>query len=581
MKLSWFIYIFLAFQTIKPCAVFGQFDKKFHKRSVVNKKEKWKPGKLNDTRHVVDSFFYENGAIKEVAESIIKREKFRVVDSISVNQRKQWSKNGELMLVEYFDTKTGTIKRIESNYPPNKNLIQNGSFEQHTDIHCHKTTKGPIDQPATHRNTIISIIKKDTIHVINDQKGTTKYILNTEETKSNDETGFYRKVESYVLIETNGRITDSIYVRPLHLSLHDLWSLPTSAKHECNYNTTTIQVNGWNSVGRAYPNIFDFEKRGPWHPLTGLADSVFHFSPAEGNHFVKLAASAYSGVICNPLMDHPLLQTSLNATLDKGKKYQLEFWLWKPKAYQIKQSLQVCFTQEPVTINNYREFALKTFTLPAFNDSIIQQWQKVTLTFETLEFARYMTIGFFDEVLGYFKPEIDKGPYLSEQCFVDGFILTEVEFIKKALPLFYIAEVDQLTSAKKQGKSQTIVFNDQKIEQNKPVVLENINFNVDSHVLLPESINGLQDLILILETYPNIRIEIIGHTDNSVTEAYNQELSEKRAETVVQHLIEKGIAAHRLSWKGFGNKFPVASNEAVDGQEKNRRVEFIYVNENQ
>jgi outer membrane protein OmpA-like peptidoglycan-associated protein len=580
MRLSWLIMLFLVLHLLNPNSIFGQSDHELHKRSVIGKTETWKKGQIDDTRHVVDSFFYEDGALKEVTESMIKRVKFRVVDSVSVNQRKQWSRDGELMLVEHFDKNTGNIKKINSNYPPNKNLIRNGSFEQHTDIPCHKFSRYFFFPPATH-NTIVSNIKKDTVHVIKDQNGTTLHILTTEETQSEDESNLGRQVLSYVFIETNGRITDSIFVRVLHKSHYG--PQPTPFKHECNYDTAKVHVSGWNSVGRVYPKIFDFEKRAPWHPLQGLADSVFQFTPAEGNHFISLSGCSYYGVFCqstytcNPWMHHPLLQTPLNATLEKGKKYQLEFWLWKPKTYPIKQSLQVCFTKEPVTTKNFRASGMEAFKLPAFNDSVTHQWQKVFLIFEALEFARYMTIGFFNGSPTISKTDANKAPHFSPRCFVDGFILTEVESIEKAFPLFYTSEVDPLTVDNGQVEEPPIVFSNQQIEQNQPIILENIHFNYDSHVLLPESKNGLQKLISLMEAYPNIRIEIIGHTDNSGTEEYNQNLSEKRAEAVVLHLIEKGIPPQRLTWKGCGSKFPVSSNATENGSEQNRRVEFMYM----
>ena len=69
-------------------------------------------------------------------------------------------------------------------------------------------------------------------------------------------------------------------------------------------------------------------------------------------------------------------------------------------------------------------------------------------------------------------------------------------------------------------------------------------------------------------------IEISGHTDNVGSAAYNQNLSEARAKSVVDYLIKHGIAANRLHFKGHGFEQPIATNDTEEGRAKNRRTEF-------
>jgi outer membrane protein OmpA-like peptidoglycan-associated protein len=71
-----------------------------------------------------------------------------------------------------------------------------------------------------------------------------------------------------------------------------------------------------------------------------------------------------------------------------------------------------------------------------------------------------------------------------------------------------------------------------------------------------------------------LKLEVQGHTDNVGGEAYNQQLSEARSKSVVGWLVEHGVAANRLSFKGFGKTRPVASNDNDEGRAKNRRVEI-------
>ena len=71
-----------------------------------------------------------------------------------------------------------------------------------------------------------------------------------------------------------------------------------------------------------------------------------------------------------------------------------------------------------------------------------------------------------------------------------------------------------------------------------------------------------------------MKIEIGGHTDNKGTSEYNKSLSHNRAKAVYEYLIEKGIAANRLSYKGYGESKPIDTNETDEGRANNRRTEF-------
>lgn len=104
--------------------------------------------------------------------------------------------------------------------------------------------------------------------------------------------------------------------------------------------------------------------------------------------------------------------------------------------------------------------------------------------------------------------------------------------------------------------------------------LENIFFDFDKYELKPESKTELSKVIQFLQSNPNIKIEIAGYTDNKGTYSYNLDLSENRAKAVFDFLIENGISSYRISYKGYGQADPVASNENERGRAKNRRIEF-------
>jgi outer membrane protein OmpA-like peptidoglycan-associated protein len=103
---------------------------------------------------------------------------------------------------------------------------------------------------------------------------------------------------------------------------------------------------------------------------------------------------------------------------------------------------------------------------------------------------------------------------------------------------------------------------------------EKLLFEVDSAILKPTAIDGLTEVAGVLNRYPETKIMVRGYTDSTGSEAYNQELSERRAQSVGNFLISKGVDATRITMLGFGEQFPVASNDTTEGRQKNRRVEL-------
>jgi len=106
------------------------------------------------------------------------------------------------------------------------------------------------------------------------------------------------------------------------------------------------------------------------------------------------------------------------------------------------------------------------------------------------------------------------------------------------------------------------------------IVLRNILYETDKYNLLPESFTELDVLVHFLKDNPGIRIEIGGHTDDEGTEEYNLDLSDRRAGTVYEYLIIKGISEERLTYKGFGESQPVSPNDVPEGRALNRRTEI-------
>lgn len=117
---------------------------------------------------------------------------------------------------------------------------------------------------------------------------------------------------------------------------------------------------------------------------------------------------------------------------------------------------------------------------------------------------------------------------------------------------------------------------DQAIARTGKVAVYGLLFDYDKAVLKPESKPTLDEIAKLLKSKPELRLNVVGHTDNRGTAEYNLDLSSRRAQSVVTALMQDyAIAADRLTASGAGLTMPVASNDTDEGRAKNRRVELV------
>ena len=115
------------------------------------------------------------------------------------------------------------------------------------------------------------------------------------------------------------------------------------------------------------------------------------------------------------------------------------------------------------------------------------------------------------------------------------------------------------------------------IEVGQSIDIEHIYFETGRDELKPESYRSLAALVQFLNEYPNVRVEIGGHTDNTGSLSVNQRLSEERARAVAEYGIKQGLPPERIVSKGYWFTKPKASNRSEEGRAKNRRVDFTIV----
>jgi outer membrane protein OmpA-like peptidoglycan-associated protein len=134
------------------------------------------------------------------------------------------------------------------------------------------------------------------------------------------------------------------------------------------------------------------------------------------------------------------------------------------------------------------------------------------------------------------------------------------------------AEVDELLSQLSDLKAR-------QTERGIVLTMGDVLFAFDKATLSLEAFRNVDKLTDFLQKHPNRSVLIEGHTDSVGSEEYNLDLSEKRAEAVKNQLVAKGVGKGRIATKGYGKKYPVASNDTSDGRQLNRRVEVVVLNE--
>ncbi|WP_333820940.1 OmpA family protein [Ohtaekwangia sp.] len=173
---------------------------------------------------------------------------------------------------------------------------------------------------------------------------------------------------------------------------------------------------------------------------------------------------------------------------------------------------------------------------------------------------KVVTKMYSDPKTGEFEITIPHGGNYGVSTERDGYLFNSINF---SLPEF--AEYQEIDT-------HIIMV---KAEVGSKVVLKNIFFDIGKSDLKPESIAEVENIKELLITNPNLNVQINGHTDNTGNAETNKVLSLKRATAVVNYLIEHGIAASRLSAKGYGSERPIVSNDDEEGGRAiNRRTEI-------
>lgn len=167
--------------------------------------------------------------------------------------------------------------------------------------------------------------------------------------------------------------------------------------------------------------------------------------------------------------------------------------------------------------------------------------------------------------------------YLKELNISDAVQLTLREQFDQMMDAMESGNSGEMTEAAAEMTEETEATATIGVVNPMAVTLEDVLYSTGLAVLKTSSYETLNELIQILNAYPSVNIEIGGHTDNVGQPEANLELSQDRARSVYNYLVSEGIAKERLSYKGYGETMPVATNETPAGRKQNRRTEVKIV----
>ncbi len=309
----------------------------------------------------------------------------------------------------------------------------------------------------------------------------------------------------------------------------------------------------WNSPTGASPDVFGPKVRVPGH----WAEKGFGLqSPRSGNNMVGLTSYGCTNgkPHCREYIEIQLLEP-----LVIGQNYYAEYWVAHlPRSLQannLGMSFHVEKTDEAIAL-------LLDYPPVILSEKILQPpangWMKVSGHFTAKEAANYLIIGNF------FPDSLTRTRYTQDDHFNFAYYYIDDVLIRKEDPILPVPK--DYNSLKEVS-----------VEVGKTIHLRNIFFDHDKATFLARSYKQLNELHQLMISYPEMIIEISGHTDNTGDDDYNYFLSRKRARAVVGFLRNKGIEKWRTRYRGYGSKQPIASNENSRGRQLNRRVEFLIV----
>ncbi len=371
-------------------------------------------------------------------------------------------------------------------------------------------------------------------------------------------------VKVYYITDGGYSGNKNIYFSGVMNRERNLWGKGQSAGHEINTKfqegsvyihpdgkTMYFSSQGHNSLGGYDIFVSHVDDLGHWgepinlgYPINTPYDDLFYSATASGR-YAYIASNRAGGI----------------GGLDI---YKVTYWgMDKPMSTDVQDQL-IASIAKPVSDNIIaKPILVEEKSLTVFKgkvlDAITKKPIKAAIEIILNETGKVYTSFFSNSVTGKFLLSLPAGNNYGISVSADGYLFHSENF---DLP-----KGDGFNNVTKDVELKNI-----KVGSN--IALRNVFFNTGKWEVKDDSYAELARLVLLLNDVPSLKIEISGHTDNIGAESFNELLSQRRADAVVNYLVEKGVDKNRLSAKGYGQSNPVDSNDTAEGRASNRRTEF-------
>ena len=371
-------------------------------------------------------------------------------------------------------------------------------------------------------------------------------------------------VKVYYITDGGYSGNKNIYFSGVMNRERNLWGKGQSAGHEVNTKfqegsvyihpdgkTMYFSSQGHNTLGGYDIFVSYVDDLGHWgepvnlgYPINTPYDDLFYSATASGR-YAYIASNRAGGI----------------GGLDI---YKVTYWgSDKPMSTDVQDQL-IAGISKPVSDNTIsKPIIVEEKSLTVFKgnvlDAITKKPVKAAIEIILNETGRVYTSFFSNSATGKFLLSLPAGNNYGISVSAEGYLFHSENF---DLP-----KGDGFNSVIKDVELKNI-----KVGSN--ITLRNVFFDSGKWEVKDDSFPELARLVLLLNDVPNLKIEISGHTDNVGAKSFNELLSQRRADAVVDYLVENGVGIERLSAIGYGQNNPVDSNDTPESRASNRRTEF-------
>ncbi len=330
-----------------------------------------------------------------------------------------------------------------------------------------------------------------------------------------------------------------------------------------NVFSDLVTAKYWKNPNRASPDFHESNKVAKFLQIgESYADS--------GRYFV--------GITFDNRGYYEYIETKLSGKLVKDKLYCFEISiLFSSKGTHCVDNLQFALTNK--FLKGSKHIPLQAENIVVLSNGLLLnnpiKYTKLSSVYVGKGGEQYLTVGQFDRDVKYYVIEYIKNrsafapkvPYY----FFDNVIFRPIKDSAEC-PCF---EENKKRSIK-HDTVKLIEFIPKKHYRNVVYNLTQVTFKTNMHALPNSNYSELDSVVNILKGDSTLKIAVLGHTDVTGIFLKNFELSEKRAKSVAEYIIKKGVEKDRVKFEGFGSSKPIGDNETEHGREINRRVEIVF-----